>query len=138
VCGLSNRPQIIDCPLQRKKVKRRRLIKLAALSLAGLSLPATWSRPLRADTLFQDIFGHAGFAARLGRLHHANDPAAAARGRALVSDLAAQPVLAREIRLRQHTDADLSALDVVVVDGWVMARTEADLCAAVHLDRRMA
>ena len=43
-----------------------------------------------------------------------------------------------EQRLRERVDADLAALDVVVVDGWVMARMEADLCAAVYLDRGLA
>ena len=43
-----------------------------------------------------------------------------------------------EERLRARTDADLEALDVVVVDGWVMARSEAELCAAVDLDRGLA
>lgn len=119
-------------------MNRRHLIKLAALSLAGLALPRTWLPPLRADTLFRDIFGDIGLAARVGRLYHADDPRAGARGRALVADLAAFRAPAREKRLRERTDADLAALDVVVVDGWVMARSEADLCAAVHLDRSLA
>lgn len=117
---------------------RRQMIKLAALSLVGFALPLTWLPPLRADTLFKSLFGDIGLAARVGRLYHARDPGAGTRGRALVADLGAFPSSARPNRLRERTDADFEALDVVVVDGWVMARSEAELCAAVHLDRSLA
>ncbi|MGI9487409.1 MAG: hypothetical protein ACR2RF_16335 [Geminicoccaceae bacterium] len=119
-------------------MKRRRLIKLAALSLAGLALPVAWLHRLRADVFFNELFGDASFAARIGRIHHAQDGEAGGRGRALIADLASRPLQTMEVCLRECVGADLEALDVVVVDGWVMARTEADLCAAVHLDRSLA
>lgn len=34
-------------------------------------------------------------------------------------------------RLRDQIDLDLRSDDVVIVDGWIMARTEAAFCAAV-------
>lgn len=119
-------------------MKRRRFFELATLSLAGLALPAAWSSPLRADTLFHGIFGSSDLAAHIGRLYRMKAPGAAARGMALVADLAACPADDREERLRARAGADLVDLDVVVVDGWVMARSEADLCAAVHRDRSRA
>lgn len=119
-------------------MKRRRLFKLAALSLAGLALPVAWLNRLRADVFFGDLFGDPGFAARIGQIRHVQDVKAHIRGRTLVAALASQPLPARAERLRQRVVVDLEALDVVVVDGWVMARSEADLCAAVHLDRSLA
>jgi len=116
-------------------VNRRRLIKLAALSLASVALPVAWLSRHRADLLFDNLFGDASFAAQIGRLHLARDRGAGGRGRTLCAELAARPTPAAARRLREHVNADLKALDVVVVDGWVMARSEADLCAAVHLDR---
>ena len=119
-------------------MKRRRLIKLAALSLAGLALPVAWLNRHRADVFFNDLFGDTSFAARIGHIRHAQDGKAGGRGRALIADLASRPSQAKEVCLRECVDADLEALDIVVVDGWVMARAEADLCAAVHLDRSRA
>ena len=113
-------------------------MKLTALSLAGLMLPPSWLPPLRADTFFGNIFGDVSLASRIGRLYQASHPDAGARGRALVADLAVFPWSSRQKRLRERTNADLEALDVVVVDGWLMARSEAELCAAVHLDRNLA
>ncbi len=119
-------------------MKRRRLLKLTALSLAGLALPVAWFHRLRADAFFDDLFGDASVAARIGRLRQAQDGNAGARGRMLIADLAPHFPAAREQRLRERARADFEALDVVVVDGWVMACAEADLCAAVHLDRSAA
>lgn len=119
-------------------MNRRRLIKLAALSLAGLALPVAWLSRQRADLLFDDMFGDTRLAARLGRRHLAMDASAGARGRALAADLAAHGTDAGKQRLAERKKADFAVLDLVVVDGWVMARAEADLCAAVHLDRSLA
>ncbi len=119
-------------------MKRRCLIKLAALSLAGLALPAAWLNRLGADAFFADLFGDAGFAAHIGQIRHAQDGNAGARGRALIAGLASGPMETRQASLRERIGADLEALDVVVVDGWVLARAEADLCVAVHLDRSLS
>ncbi|MGI9421194.1 MAG: hypothetical protein ACR2RA_25490 [Geminicoccaceae bacterium] len=119
-------------------MNRRRLIKLAALSMAGLALPVAWLSQRRADLLFSDMFGDARLAGRLGRGHLAVDAGAAARGRTLAAELFALRSDARRRRLLEQRNADLAALDVVVVDGWVLARAEADLCAVVHLDRSLA
>ncbi len=122
-------------PARKKKVNRRRLFNLAGLSLAGLALPFIWSKPLRADGLFETLFGDAGLAAKVGHAHRHADPLAVERGRALAAELTAKPVSAAMRHLRQQAQSDLERLDVVIADGWVMARSEADFCAAVHQNR---
>ncbi len=117
-------------------MKRRHLIKLAALSLASLLLSTVGSRSTRAHALFKDMFGDDRLAARLGRLHLMQDKSAGSRGRSLAAELDGLRETARQERLQARCRTDFSNLDVVTVDGWVMARSEADLCAAVHLDRR--
>lgn len=118
-------------------MERRCFIGLAFGVTVCIPLPGVWSRPVRADTLFETIFGDASEAARLGASHAALDPAAGDRGRRLVNDLAVgagrnQNAL-RALLGRRIVD-ELADLDTVVVDGWVMARSEADLCAAVYSD----
>lgn len=117
---------------------RRHLMKLAAFSLPGLFVPAAGQRPLRAHSLFQDMFGDDHVAARLGGLHQRQNPKAAARGRSLAAELLKLSSSARQEHWQKRTRAELAALDIVTVDGWVLARSEADLCAAVHLDRNLA
>ena len=117
---------------------RRHLIKLAAYSLLGLLVPAGGLRPLHAHTVFQNMFGDDRIAAQLGKLYQRQDPSAGARGRSLAAKLAAMRSSARQDYLQMRSQADLAALDIVTIDGWVMARSEADLCAAVHLDRSAA
>ena len=119
-------------------MNRRIFMKLAGLSLASFTLPLSWQKPLRADALFETIFGDPRRAALVGLACQRQDRSAGARGQALTAELAAIPGHAREEHLRERALDDLSKLDIVVVDGWVMARSEADLCAAVHLDLRAA
>jgi hypothetical protein len=88
--------------------------------------------------LFKTMFGDPRLAASIGRRHRVIDPAAAARGRALVRRLAAGGSERAAHALRRTIADDLARLDVTVVDGWVMARAEADFCAAVDLDRGQA
>lgn len=119
-------------------MKRRPLIKLAALSLAGLVLPLAKARTVSADAVFRELFGDDRVAAHLGRLHLRQDPMAGARGRSILADLAAASPTSRETDLRARSQAELAALEVVTVDGWVLARSEADLCAAVFLGKGTA
>ena len=123
---------------------RRRLIKLAALSLAGFALPLTRFVQSRVDIregidrTFEAIFGDSRLAASIGKAHAAVEPSAAVRGRRLMAALANQPAAKARDQLRRQVERDMAALDVVVVDGWVLARCEADLCAGVHRDRSIA
>lgn len=117
-------------------MKRRYLIKLAALSLASLLLPAFSARSPRAHALFKDMFGDDRLADRLGGLHLRQAPSAGGRGRSLAAKLVGMDASLRQEWLLARCQRDFSKLDIVTVDGWVMARSEADLCAAVHLDRR--
>lgn len=119
-------------------MRRRRLLELAVLALTGLASPKSVSASHRADDVFKGIFGEIGLAAHIGRLHILRDAGAKARGRSLVNDFAALGRSMREKRLNQQKQADLAALDVVTIDGWVLARSEADLCAVVYLDRNQA
>lgn len=118
-------------------MERRCFIGLAFSAMACVPWPWAWSRPVRADTLFELIFGDASKAARLGASHMAMDPLAGDRGRRLVNDLTGRVgndgnALRTAFGLRIVDE--MAELDTVVVDGWVMARSEADLCAAVYLD----
>ncbi|MEZ5930466.1 MAG: hypothetical protein R3F54_00645 [Alphaproteobacteria bacterium] len=117
---------------------RRHLFKLAALPLASFALTLSGWRPLRADAMFRDLFGDDRLAAGLGRLYQQQDPQAGRRGLSLVAELASIEPSARERRLLARRQTELAALDVVTIDGWVLARSEADLCAAVHLDGELA
>ncbi|MEM8951811.1 MAG: hypothetical protein AAGA21_11945 [Pseudomonadota bacterium] len=119
-------------------MKRRRLIKLVTLSLSVLAIPASLLPRLRADDVFNDLFGDPGFAAHIGEIHQAKERQAVTRGRKLVADLKSHPLPSMQKHLRARAEADLASMDVVVVDGWVMARAEADLCAAVYADRSLA
>lgn len=114
---------------------RRRLFHLAAMSLAGLSISMVWPDRARADRLFEVLFGDARLAARLGARHLSQDPAAGRRGRLLAAELVSGHDPDEQQALAARVADQLARLDTVVVDGWVMARAEADLCAAVHLDR---
>jgi hypothetical protein len=78
-------------------------------------------------------------AARLGRLVLARDAGAAAAGEALVAVLEVtggrNPHGIREA-FAERRRADFAMLDTQVVDGWVLARAEAQLCAAcVRVER---
>ncbi len=117
-------------------MNRRHLIKLTTLSLASLVLPTAGTSLARAHTLFTEMFGDDRLAAHLGGLHWQQDPLAAARGRSLAADLAALRKAKRQERLLTLCQSDFDNLDIVTLDGWVLAQSEADLCAAVHLERR--
>lgn len=69
---------------------------------------------------------------RLGGIYLASHPAEREAGRLsrlILSDRAA-PV---ESGLIESIASDWSRHDVTLVDGWVLSRTEARICAAVHL-----
>jgi hypothetical protein len=72
-------------------------------------------------------------AARLGQLVLVHDRDAAAAGEALVATLDAEANGDSESMrdaFFERRRADFAALDTVVVDGWVLARAEAEICAA--------
>ncbi|MEM9440233.1 MAG: hypothetical protein AAGA73_07300 [Pseudomonadota bacterium] len=117
-------------------MKRRHLIRLSALSLASLVLPKIGATPVRAHTLFTEMFGDDRLASHLGALHWQHDPLAGARGRSIATELASLRKSARHQRLMMRCQSDFDKLNIVTLDGWVMAQSEADLCAAVHLERK--
>ena len=119
-------------------VNRRRLFKLAVTPLACLAWPTAWLSSVNAQTLFADMFGDVRIAERLGQLYLSKDRNAGERGRQIALELAAYGGSSRQEQLQDRCQSDLAGLDVVVVDGWVLARSEADLCSAIHLDRSRA
>jgi len=120
---------ISTSPAMRHRLSRRRLLALgAAASPWALAVVAGASGAEAARRLFRDPAA----ARAVGRAYLAADPAARSGaeriGRVLTRAWAAGPgrarrTLAAELRRSWRED------EVVVVDGWVLARAEADLCA---------
>jgi hypothetical protein len=70
---------------------------------------------------------------RLGALYLAAQPEERSRERLSrwLSDDRHDPIASR---IARAVDRDWSDHDVAVVDGWILARTEARLCAVLHLE----
>jgi hypothetical protein len=82
------------------------------------------------DELLPDPAG----ARAIDRLYLNEYPEAMRRTRALGSALRAQPdAAARRAALWARRRRDLAAEDVVLIDGWLLAATEAELCALALL-----
>jgi hypothetical protein len=123
-------------------VDRRECVRLFVSLLGVLSLDRTLG--LRQDLLppaqlesWLRAFGSGrlGDAAALGRLgaiylaSHPEERDAGHLSRLILGDSAA-PV---EARLIESIARDWSGHDITLVEGWVLSRTEARICAAVHL-----
>lgn len=90
------------------------------------------------------LLPHAAGAARLGRRYLALAPAEADPGRLLHAlskdhaDLAAASRTGADIEIRailgRCRQRDFAAGNTVLVDGWILSRTEARLCALVALE----
>jgi len=117
---------------------RRRLLAglfRGALGVLALAvLPTRGAAPAPRDAalaswvaeLLPDPVG----ARAIGGLYLEICPEARRRARALGCDLRAQPdAAARRAALWARRCRDLEAENIVLIDGWVLAATEADLCA---------
>jgi hypothetical protein len=103
-----------------------------ALSCGGLAHDAWSSGPAPLDALLADPAA----ARTLGRRVLAQVPgcalAAAATARELATVAGGSPARLHE-ELARRVGADFAGDRVLVVDGWVLARSEALLCAALAL-----
>jgi len=123
-------------------VSRRRFARGVIPALAGTiaaTLPWAWRAVLPAD--FCLLVRCRASAERIGRRYLATLAQDIDSARLLTMS----PVLARALQtarhdpgtaareLRQAIDVDFHRADTVVVDGWILAATEARLCAVIAL-----
>jgi hypothetical protein len=112
----------------------RTALGMVALGVAAATpalLPPQWRDGLHDLAL---LFRHPESARRIGEHLLARGAAPLDHTAPLGLDLAA--IEGREARrsvLRQQATRDYAAGDVVLVDGWVLSRTEAQLCTLVSL-----
>lgn len=119
---------------------RRRILKAAAAFAAVVVLgPRTLSTALGlagADpdqgTLLRQLVPHRSSAARLGRLYLATAPQEADPSRLAALILEGSPSVSPR-SLASRFSADFAAGRTVRLDGWVMSRSEARLCALAAL-----
>jgi hypothetical protein len=116
---------------------RRRFCR-TALGMMALGVVASTPAllPRWRDSLHDlaALFRHPDSARRIGKHLLARGTAALDRSAPLHLDLAAMDGReARRSALRQQAMQDYAAGNVVLVDGWVLSRTEAQLCALVAL-----
>jgi len=123
---------------------RRRFLRLGLGSVLGsLAGLAGW-RPAFAAVRAVDFFAHPDSARAIGRAvlqarPDWHDPAHLAAGlladrpqlAGIFSPRADRPAMAREVR--QAIGEDFAAGSTVLVDGWLLARSEAKLCALAAL-----
>lgn len=125
---------------------RRLILRLAASTAIVAATPAAWAGPARAGascgadlaSRLASLIPHADSAARIGGRYLASAPAEADAGLLVSSILGGEEheavgdaVLRRVIsdsRQRDFVDGN-----TVSVDGWILSRTEARLCALVAL-----
>jgi hypothetical protein len=123
-------------------VSRRRFTRDAIPALiAGLAIALPWLARPGMLTNFDGLICHRASAERIGRRYLAMLPAPMDRSRLL----AMSPVLGSALQairhrpevaaglLRRAINDDFRRADTIIVDGWVLAATEARLCAVVAL-----
>ena len=124
-------------PLSRRRFARGMMTAL----IGGLAIAVPRLARVAPDSDLGALVGCRESAERVGRRYLAMLPAGTDRSQLL----RASPTLDRAARatrrkpevaarfLRQGIDDDFRRADTVVVDGWVLARTEARLCAIIAL-----
>jgi hypothetical protein len=123
-------------------VLRRQFGLVAAAVALGTGCVSDHSRPDEDSALNRELrrlFSRPADAAEVGRRYLAAYPAKANRG-ALLADLlqthsacAANNPCPSDHLFSQWQQRDFRDSVVVQLDGWILARTEASLCALVHL-----
>ena len=115
----------------RRRLLRSLLYGFGATAFVPIALRSTQpagSGPLR-DWL-REWLPDTAAARAIGDAYLADNPDAAQRTRALARLLRRQPdAAACRALLHDRRSRDLRADDIVVIDGWVLAATEAQLCA---------
>ena len=123
-------------------VSRRRFSRdvIPAL-IAGLAIALPWLARPGLPANFDGLIRHRASAERIGRRYLAMLPSATDRSRLLAMSPALGDAL-QAIRhrpevaaglLRRGISDDFGRADTVIVDGWVLAATEARLCAVIAL-----
>jgi hypothetical protein len=123
---------------------RRRILRLAGAVLAASAL----GRTATACTLDQQdvtrLFADPKAAAAIGRAYLRTQPTPTLEALrtavmdALQGDPAVPPEQARlEARFRARVQQDFAAARVVMVDGWMLSRVEAQTCAYLNVAREI-
>jgi hypothetical protein len=116
---------------------RRRFCRTAlGIMTLGIAASAPALLPHSRDSLHDiaALFRHPESARRIGERLLARDAAPLDQAASLrVKLTAADGRAARRSALRQQAAQDYARGNVVLVDGWVLSRTEAQLCALVAL-----
>lgn len=118
----------------RKSIDRRGLLAAVAAAAAAALLPKPAAAALQA-TLARRIARVGAEASEVGARYLRAEPTEADLA-ALEARLAERLHAARgglPMRLAEAARADFRRGDVVLVDGWVLSRTEARVCAVAHL-----
>ena len=123
-------------------LSRRRLARgMVAALIGSLAVALPWPGRTKAPADFGALVWHPASAERIGRRYLAMLPADTDRSRLRVMSRTLDHALqisqhdpARAARLlREGIDEDFRRADTVVVDGWVLAVTEARFCAVIAL-----
>ncbi len=107
---------------------RRRTLLAFTVAAAGFAAATV---PLSAESVpaaLRRLFGGNAGLREFGRIFHARQADAAARLLARLDGLEGSAVRSRVDALRKE---DFAAGRVVVINGWVLARTEAEACAFI-------
>ncbi len=117
---------------------RRTFLRLAAAAAAVLGPLPAWARPAKdaaPAAVLAAIFEHLDSAVAIGRRYLSRYPDERA-SRALAAELQRasghDPAAART-DLRARVRRDFERGDTVLLDGWVLARSECHACAAIAL-----
>jgi hypothetical protein len=114
---------------------------MVAALIGSLAIALAWPRRAEAPADFAALIQRRASAERIGRRYLATLPADTDRSRLRMMSRTLDHALqigqhdpARAARLlRQGIDEDFRRADTVVVDGWVLAVTEARFCAVIAL-----
>ncbi len=109
---------------------RRRTVLVSAVAAAGFAAARAQVTAESTTAALHRLFGaHAGLQ-EFGRIFRARHAGAATRLLARLDGLEGSALRARIDALRKE---DFAAGRVVVIKGWVLARTEAEACAFVSV-----
>jgi len=135
-----------------RSVRRRTVLQVAAFWAAAGMLGLASVRPTQAaeavtrtamESRLIDLFSRPDSAARIGRSYLRATPDEADRGKLLAAILDAEPKLgsprrrdSRELRrlIAAQCRREFASGRTAQVDGWIIARTEARLCALAALE----
>jgi hypothetical protein len=127
--------------MSRAPLRRRDFIELATVLVAAASVGVRPDRdPAGSTSGLARVFGHAPAAARaIGQRYLRDFPEENDAGALVGRILEGVPDLPREVdaseaadlraRFRRRFAADFESGDTVQLDGWILSRTEARLCA---------